>query len=117
MNAKNTRRIKSAQANRRQDAAALIKLVTNTVQQIKIGRPLVMVATVVDMRGNALAALMIKGPPPPPLRDLMAFINFVTANARQITAGLSLVMFVTVVDTRNNGLGFMMVKGPPPPPL
>lgn len=116
LRAKSPRLSKAFPVNLRRDVAALTKLVTTTVQQIKIGKPMLMVVSVVNLRGLPLASVMIKGPPPPPLLDLKALLGFVADGARRINAGESLVMVATAVDMRTNGFTALMAKGPLPSP-
>lgn len=130
MSAKKISRTKAAAVNLRPDAVALSKLVTLTLDQIKIGQPKLMAVSIVNLRGLPLAAMMIKGPPPPPLKDLKAFFAFVTDGVQRIGIGQSLVMVATVADLKTNGFTALMARGPlplpesavlvrgaPPPPL
>lgn len=116
MSAKKIRRKKTAPVNLRRDVAALVKLVTAAVYHIRIGKPQLVAINVVNLRGLPLAAMVVKGPPPPPFRDLKALLAFVTDNARRINAGQSLVMVATVADLRTNGFTALMARGPLPSP-
>ena len=80
MTAQESRRHRAACAKFRRDAAALVKFVNTAVRRMSAGKPTAIIVNVVDLRGNNLAALMIKGPPPPPIR-------FLTSAARSSGAG------------------------------
>ena len=59
---------------KRRDFAAFVKFVNLNLRRIKAGQPVLMVVSVVDLRGNALTVQTLNGhpnPPPPLIRLLV----------------------------------------------
>jgi hypothetical protein len=73
-----TSRLNQRRPKRRQDLAAFSKFVKTTLRRMYTGQPILMVVSVIDLKGPAIAVQTVAGhsnPPPPPNPPMMVVRN------------------------------------------